>query len=246
MRIAGLNAIRAAACLGLLCLTIEPAFAGSIVVNPIRLTLSASKTAGVLTIRNTGAEPSVVQLEVMSWSQQDGKEVLVPTKELLAAPPIFTVPAGGSQMVRVGLRKPADPRSEVTYRVIMQEVPPPPKPGFQGLQVALRLSVPVFVAPAVASAPEIQWSATRTTQGDLSIGVTNTGNAHIQITGFRLSVAGSTLSPLQPARSEYVLPGQRMGWTLRSNSTPAALTTLHVVAQTDAGEREADVVVSAP
>jgi fimbrial chaperone protein len=246
MRRAALNAIRATACLVLLLLTIEPALAGSIVVNPIRLTFSASRTAGVLTVRNTGAEPSVVQLEVMSWSQQDGKEVLVPTKELLAAPPIFTVPAGGSQIVRVGLRKAADPRSEVTYRVIMQEVPPPPKPGFQGLQVALRLSVPVFVTPPIAAAPEIQWSATRTTQGDLSIGVSNDGNAHIQITGLRLSVDGARLSPQQQPRPEYVLPGQRVSWTLRFDSTPAVATTLHLVAQTDAGERQADVVVSAP
>jgi fimbrial chaperone protein len=227
-------------------MAIGPAFAGSIAVNPIRLTLSASQSTGALTVSNNGVEPSVVQVQVVSWSQQDGKEVNVPTKELLATPPIFTVPAGGSQIVRIGLRKSIDSQREVTYRVILQEVPPPPKPEFRGLQVALRLSVPIFVAPPVASAPSVQWRATRILREELNIAVANTGNAHVQITGFKLSVAGAQLSPVRPPDAAYVLPDQHHDWTLRVNSVPDAGAVLHVIAQSDAGELQADVVVAGP
>jgi fimbrial chaperone protein len=239
-----MNAVCTALGLGLLCLAIEPANAGSIAVNPVRVTLSASKTSGALTVRNDGTEPSVVQLELVSWSQQGGKDVYVPAKELLATPPIFTVPPGGSQIVRIGLRRSADPQREGSYRVIMQEVPPPPKPDFRGLQVALRLSVPVFVTPAIVTAPALQWRATRTAQGDLNIAVANAGNAHVQITGFKLSAAGAELPPVTRPDSAYLLSEQHHEWTLRLPATPMTGTALHVVAQTDAGDVQATVVVT--
>ena len=225
-------------------LTIGPAFAGSIAVNPVRVTLSATQTTGALVVRNSGAEPSVVQLQIVSWSQQEGKDVYVPTKDLLATPPIFTVPAGGSQTVRVGLRQGSDPRREGSYRLIMQEVPPPPKPEFRGLQVALRLSVPIFVAPAVASSPTLAWRANLTSQGDLNVTAANTGNAHVQVLRFKLSSAGVELPQTVPSEAAYILPEQHRAWNLKLPSIPAAGSTLRVVAQTDAGDMQADVVLS--
>ncbi len=225
-------------------LTVGPAFAGSIAVNPVRVTLTATRTTGALVIRNSGADPSVVQLQIVSWSQQDGKDVYVPTRELLATPPIFTVPAGGSQTVRVGMRQGPDPRREGSYRLIMQEVPPPPKPEFRGLQVALRLSVPIFIAPAVESPPALAWRANLDSQGDLNVTAANTGNAHVQVLKFKLSSAGVELPPIVPTEAAYILPEQQRDWRLKLKSLPAAGSTLRVVAQTDAGDMEADVVVS--
>lgn len=223
---------------------IGPAFAGSIAVNPIRVTLSETRTTSALTVRNGGTEPSVVQLQILGWSQQDGKDVLVPTKDLLATPPIFTVPAGGSQTVRVGLRQRTAAQTEGAYRLILQEVPPPRTSESRGLQVALRLSVPIFVAPAVASTTSLAWRANLTSQGDLKIAADNTGNAHVQVLKFKLSSGATELSPTQPADAAYVLPGQSREWILRFTSAPAAGDTLRVDAQTDAGSMQADLVVS--
>ena len=52
------------------------------------------------TVRNNGTEPVMMQMELMSWSQSEGKDVYTATREVLGNPPIFTVPAGGSQLVR--------------------------------------------------------------------------------------------------------------------------------------------------
>lgn len=225
-------------------LAIGPAFAGSIAVNPIRVSLSAKQSTGALVVRNSGAEPTVVQLQIISWSQQDGKDVYVPTKDLLATPPIFTVPPGGTQTVRVGLRQRIDTPSEGSYRLILQEVPPPPKPEFRGLQVALRLSVPVFIAPATAPSSTLAWNAALTSQGDLKIAAANTGNTHVQVLKFKLAAGGAELSPSTPAEAAYVLPGQRREWTLRFKSAPASGDSLRVTAQTDAGDMQADIAVS--
>jgi fimbrial chaperone protein len=225
-------------------LAIGPALAGSIAVNPVRVTLSATQTTGALVVRNSGTEPSVVQLQIVSWSQQDGKDVHVPTKDLLGTPPIFTVPAGGSQTVRVGLRQRTAAHTEGSYRLILQEVPPPPKPEFRGLQVALRLSVPIFVAPAATPSSTLAWQANLTSQGDLKIAADNTGNTHVQVLRFKLSSGNTELSPSARAEAAYVLPGQHREWNMRLTSVPAAGSTVRVEAQTDAGEMQADVVVS--
>lgn len=215
--------------------------AGTLSVSPVRATLSAGQQVGALTVRNDGAQPTVVQLEVLSWSQQEGKDVYTPTKEVLATPPIFTVPAGGSQIVRVGLRRAPDPRRELTYRLYLQEVPPPPKPDFQGLQVALRIGVPVFVLPPAPAKPVLRWQVSRTAQGQLQVRLTNSGNAHIQVANFKLVPVGGEPLPTRQVAA-YVLPGQSRDWLVEAPApSPGAM--LRVSAQTDAGDVEAEVVV---
>lgn len=217
--------------------------AGSFQVAPVRATLSTAQPVAALTVRNDGTEATVVQLELMSWAQRDGQDVYTATREILATPPIFTVPAGASQVVRIGLRRPPDGQRELSYRVYMQEVPPPPQPGFQGLQVALRIGIPIFVQPPVAARPLLTWRATRTAQGQLKLGLTNTGNAHVQVANFKLTLNRNQALATQQAAA-YVLPGQSREWILESTVPSGAA--LHVAAQTDAGDMSADVVVDAP
>ena len=219
------------------------ASAGSFQVNPVRATLSAAQPVGSLTVRNDGAEPTVVQLEVVSWTQQDGKDVYAPTKEILATPPIFTVPAGGSQTVRVGPRRAPDAQRELTYRLFLQELPPPPKPDFQGLQVVLRIGVPVFVLPSVAASPVLTWQASRTAQGQLKVRVTNSGNAHVQVANFKVAISGGADLGTQQVAA-YVLSGESRDWAVKADAAPGAALRLSV--QTDAGEMQADLVVEKP
>lgn len=220
------------------------ASAGSFGVSPVRATLSANQPVGALTVRNTGTESAVVQLEMVSWSQQDGEDVYTSTRDVLATPPIFTVPAGGSQVVRVGTRRPPDAQRELTYRLFLQEVPPSPKPDFQGLQIALRIGVPVFVLPAVAAKPVLRWQANRTPEGGLKLSLANSGNAHIQIANFRLSLSGSVQPWVTRQVAAYVLPGQSRDWIVTANPVPPPGAVLRLFAQTDAGDMEADVVVA--
>lgn len=219
--------------------------AGTVVVSPVRATLSTSQQVGALTVRNNGTEPTVVQLEVLSWSQQDAKDVYAPTREILATPPIFTVAPGGSQIVRVGLRRAPDAQRELSYRLYLQEVPPPPKPDFQGLQVALRIGVPVFVQPAAAARPVLRWQLSRTPQGPLKLALSNEGNAHIQVANFRLVPPGREPLPTVQVAA-YLLPGQTRDWLVEAGPAPAPGSVLRLFAQTDAGDIQAELVVEQP
>ncbi|MDO9215044.1 MAG: molecular chaperone [Methylococcales bacterium] len=215
--------------------------AGSFQVSPVRATLSSGKPISAMTVRNTGTAPAVIQLEVMTWSQQQGKDIYTPTQEILATPPIFTIPVGGSQILRIGLRRTPDAQRELTYRLFLQEVPPPPKPDFKGLQVALRIGVPVFVTPTTVPQPALAWKVYRTRDGKIEVNLTNNGGLHVQVSNIRLArVDGGELGKQQ--LSGYVLPNQSNSWQVKDVSVPSSVSTLHLFAKTDGGEVDAGVL----
>lgn len=218
------------------------ATAGSLSVSPVRVSLTVAAPITALTVQNGGDEPAVVQLESTLWSQLDGADHYEPSRDLIATPPIFTVPAHGSQIVRVGLRRAADPRRELTYRLYLQEIPPPPSPDFVGMRVALRLGVPVFVAPLVAGTPALQCEALRGADSTLSVACQNNGSAHVRIVSLALSPAAGG-APLQTRQVAVdVHAGQRRAWVMQGKPVPAAGTALHLTATTERGDVQADLV----
>ena len=220
---------------------------GSFGVSPVRVTLSDDRKISKIIVRNDGAETVTMQMDLLNWSQEEGDDVLTSTRELIANPPIFTVPPGGKQLVRVGLRRAPDVQRELTYRIVIQELPPPPDPDFAGTKMLLRISLPVFVLPDVDVKPVLMWQAARTPQGALKISLTNNGNTHIQILNFKLSLLDSAQPWVTKQSSEYVLAGQSRDWILPVNAdypTPSTGDTLQLFAQTDAGDIEADVLIA--
>jgi fimbrial chaperone protein len=219
--------------------------AGSFSVSPVRASLSAAQAITSLTVHNSGVEPSTVQLQVMHWAQEGGKDVLTPSREILATPPLFTVPPGGSQVVRLGLRRAADARRELTYRLILTEVPPPRKPEFAGLSVTLRLSVPVFVAPPTAVEAALHWRVHTQPDGSTLVKLTNSGNAHIQVSSISLA-SFDTAAAGKLQASTYLLPGQSREWAMAVMAPIAAGAGVLLTAETDAGPKMANLVVEQP
>jgi fimbrial chaperone protein len=219
--------------------------AGSFQVNPIRVDIAKGSTTTAITVRNDGDDALVIQASLVGWSQDDkGQDVYTPTNEALVTPPIMTVPAGGEQIVRVGLRRAPDPQRELTYRLYLEEVPPPPKPGFSGLQVALRVGVPVFVPPTVPAIRRLEWSAQIGADGAVRLTAQNTGNTHVQITDFELGRPGGGEPLAHQTALAYVLAGQRRLWTLPvPPDRVQAVRELRLKADTDAGEIDTPVNV---
>ncbi len=215
--------------------------AGSFQVNPVRATLSPSQSVSAMTVSNTGTAPTVLQLEVSSWSQQDGKDIYTPSREIIATPPIFTIPAGGSQVVRVGLRRMPDAQRELTYRLFLTEAPAAPKSDFQGMQMTLRIGVPVFVMPAVTPPTAVIWKLYRTHEGVLELGLTNNGSVHVQVANFKLTNAeGKEL--VKQELSAYALPGQSLSWPVKGFPAPVSGVNLRVLAQTDKGNLDSGMI----
>lgn len=185
-------------------------------VSPIKVDLSGDKKIISLKVHNSSNEPTAVQAELMDWSQREGKDLhQAVTRDLLVSPPIFTIAPGEAQIIRVGLRRPLDLNQELSYRLFLQELPSPLPTKFQGLRVVMRLSLPVFVAPAKIQAnADLKWKIRQSNTGDLILNAENQGNGHAQVTELRLKFPNG--QELVQKGNFYILPGSQREWSIAS------------------------------
>ena len=218
-------------------------------INPVRLEISAQEPTAAITIKNESDKPTSIQIRAVAWSQLDGKDVYVPTGDLLVSPPIVTIAPKSEQVIRAALRRPVDKASELAYRINLQELPEPPDPAFAGVQVALRIGLPVFVQPQESKAlPKMAWSIVRLPDNTLKVGLHNSGNAHVQISDFALYVPGSAQPLVGESSSSYVLAGQTREWLLKPVAAmdKANGGLLRLKAYTDAGDIDMELALAKP
>lgn len=209
------------------------AFGGAFQVSPVRVQLSPDVPTAAITVRNeSSTEEVVVQLRATDWVQQAGEDVYTPSQDLIATPPIFTMKPGGSQTVRVGLRKPVLKDVQQTFRLYITEVPSTPREGFQGLQVVLNIGIPVFIAPRAAAGALPAWRAKLAPDGKLQLSASNPANSHIQILDAAVydEADGTAIAATQQPR--YILANSTVTWQLATARAPKGR--LRVTARTDA------------
>lgn len=217
-------------------------------IDPVRIELSPNHSTEAVVLKNNSDQPTSIQIQAVAWTQLDGKDVYTPTRELLISPPIVTIPAKSEQILRVGLRRLADPDKELSYRINLQELPPPSISGFSGVQVALRIGLPVFVQPQKGQAvAKMAWNVSLTSGNQLKVSVQNQGNAHVQISDFALYAPGSNKLVSGESGSHYVLAGQIHEWLLHANDLDnTGAGSLRLKAYTDAANIDTELVLGKP
>lgn len=217
-------------------------WAGQFSVNPVRVQLTPDNRVVVMRVTNQDSTPITLQLNTLAWSQSNNTDVLTETRDFLATPPLFTLAPGQEQVVRVGLRHTPSSGVEQPYRLIFEEVLPPVEAGFQGLRVALNISVPVFVNTQEKTAASPRWSLKR--QGaDTLLHVTNTGTAHLQLQGLTLHTAPLAKPVARIEGNFYVLPGQSRHWPV---TLPRTAQSFRLTMQAASGETQIDLALDAP
>ena len=228
------------------------ALAASLSVAPLRLVLTPERPVGSLTMGNSEDAEVAVQAEVLAWSQEDGRDVYQPTREVLVNPAIFRLPPGGRQIVRLGLQAPAEAR-ERSYRVFLRQLPRDqalPQNNAEGakVQTLLRIGVPVFVPPLQPLQPRqsLQWSLQAGSVGGqrYRLVLDNQGSEHIQVTQLVVRREGGA-ELLRKSLSHYALAGQSAGIELELAALPPD-TRLQIEAATDAPEASSTAIVRVP
>jgi len=188
-------------------------------VNPLRVYLDGKTRSGVIVVENQSDEILMVQATMNSWTQENGKhDLIAPTEDLIVSPPIFKVQPKSRQTVRIANLKKPDAKLEGAYRLYLQEVPPPRKPEETGMAVAVRMSLPVFIAPTGAKAQaELKWKAEPVDAKTVRLTLSNSGNAHIQITGINLNLPDGSSLAANPSMMVYILPGQSYTWNIKTD-----------------------------
>lgn len=183
--------------------------AQSLGVSPIRVDLSENKRIASITVTNSSNAPRSVQVRLYSWSHS-GKELLLSdTKNIVSSPPIATIPANQSQIIRVGMRMQPDKTMEKSYRLILNELP---KRSRAGVIMTLKISLPVFVKPSEGEAQaNLNWKVDMR-NGQPFLVVENKGNGHAKID--TINIAPYAWSKQEAQGNIYVLPNSYYEWRL--------------------------------
>lgn len=198
-------------------------FAGAFSVSPVRLYFEPRDRAVAVTLVNEGDAEIALQADISTWMQDAaGVDTLELTEDLIVAPPSLKLAPHSKQVVRLALLVPRDLSRQMTYRLVVREVPEVMTAKESGIQlpIALVLNMPVFVTPKGARY-EMQCALTPGMAGATGVTCANSGSAYAQVRSIELSRNGKTLARFEGGL--YILPGAKK--TLQLKPEDGALVT---------------------
>lgn len=207
--------MRATLC-GVLMMLGGAAGAANLQISPVMVNLRAGQGATGLSMQNMGDAPVYGQVRVYLWEQKDGDDVLTPTQDVVASPPIIQIGPKSSQIIRLVRRSQALPPTELCYRILIDEIPREDNTPAAGVDIRLRYSIPMFVLPAdERRAPVLAWSVFKKDDAWM-LRVRNSGNQRAQIGALAFSNAAGKQFVMAEGLFGYVLAGQLREWRLPS------------------------------
>lgn len=195
--------------------------AGSFSVSPVRIFMESRERATGVTVINEGDTDLVMQAELFEWKQKpDGTDELLPTQDLVLAPPILRIAKGARQVVRLANLKPPVPGEQLTYRLVVREVPEALQQNQQGvqIQVALAFSMPIFITPPGAKRA-LACTASRSSPTALTARCENSGQAYAQPANMTLTTPSGNTLLTSDIRGGYILPKVARSFDLAGDGT---------------------------
>lgn len=204
-------------------------FAGTFSVTPVRIFMEPRDRATAITITNEGDEELVMQADLYEWKQKpDGEDDLKLTEDMFLSPPIIKMAPKSRQVVRLARLVPTQSANQITYRMIVREIPEAKPVKDVQVQLALAFSMPVFITPPGAKA-KLGCSVERMAANSVNAVCENTGNAYSHPVALVLNnAAGDKIADNQSGG--YLLPGitRRFSLQRKDGAIPAGAAKLAV------------------
>jgi fimbrial chaperone protein len=195
---------------------VPPAFAGVFSVTPVRIYMEPRDRAVAVTITNEGDEELLMQADLYLWKQNpDGQDDLTLTEDMFLSPPIIKLAPKSRQVVRLARLSAAKPTEQLTYRMIVREIPEakPPEDKTVQVQIALAFSLPVFITPPGAKA-KLDCTMERVAADTVRAVCENTGTAYSHPTALLLNGnAGDKIASQETGG--YILPDIKRSFDLK-------------------------------
>lgn len=196
------------------------ALAATLQVAPVTLDLQSGQRASAVYLTNSGKAAIHAQIRVYEWTQQNGKDVLTTTDEVVSSPAMTSLAPGQQQLVRIIVMDPGIREQEQSYRLVIDELPDAAARAANpnGVHFLLRYSIPVFIAgnqntPVSRDALNCEQAETPGT-----IRCFNAGNSHIRLSHLQALTASGQVVGSVKGLAGYVLPGQTALVTLKQAS----------------------------
>lgn len=192
--------------------------AAGLQVTPIVLNIKQTQKSDGLWLTNTSNLPMDVQLRVFEWLQENQTDVLRPTPEFVASPPLVKIPSGQKQFVRLVRVGQTPARGERAYRIVVDELPLK-RATNKGLTFALRYSVPVFIQGNTAAAePSLAWKLNRGQGGEVLLTVTNSGATRAKLSALKFVSKGGQSATINQGLFGYALANSSRQWSVSKNA----------------------------
>jgi len=207
----------------------QQARAAILEVSPVRVQFQPTQQGQELQFVNNGPDVIQTQVRIMRWTQENGQEQLtpVPSGEIVVSPPIMRIEPGKQQTVRVIRLHPVAPATELSYRMLVDELPHRDVPHGTGIAILMRYSIPIFVSttalPAVGqhhNAPlrtdlsRVHAQVVPDQGGKAALRVSNDGHHAVRISALTTVAPGGQPQYVDNGLVGYVLSGQHMTWPL--------------------------------
>ena len=180
------------------------ASAQSLQISPVLLEMRPDRHGTALEIQNTSTAAVDIQVRPYDWHQADGRDELSDSMTLRVSPSIVTIPAGGTQTVR--LLAPSEPRTvESNWRILVDQLPQFAPGG--GLVIRLRMSVPVFAYATKVATADLRWRVI-----GKRLEVSNAGPRYARLAELSLHRPGDRDISLPLGDKPYLLPGATRHW----------------------------------
>jgi fimbrial chaperone protein len=216
----------------------------SLSVVPVNIFFSPGQKSASLTVINTVNSETAIQIRGYGWDQKNGDDQLTDSDAVVVSPPIARMAPGATQVIRIILRKTPAGR-EATYRILIDQIPPPAEPGM--VHMVLRLSIPIFAKPPTRAVPHLQFHMEMDAGKLFLVGI-NDGLSHEAIRGIELLASDGRILKQEVSTSPYILAGATRHWLIAAEGPlPQPGETLLLTAHSDAGAVKEQVsFVSAP
>ena len=202
----------------------------AILIWPTNVFIDSREKAAAMWLENRGNTLQTYQMRVYAWSHTGSKEELTEQDDIVGSPPIMQIEPGKRQLVRLIRTGTSPPGKEMTYRVILDEIPsaePEAPDKANGVKFRMRYSIPVFVfgeglasqsmqgngktdADKVVVDPSLSWRI-KNDRKQKTLEVSNKGPIHVHLRN--LTFARRDGMKTDPGGAAgYILPGKTMSW----------------------------------
>ncbi len=199
---------------GFMLASVLSASAATLQVAPVLVEVPAPGAASTIILRNLDNDVINAQVRIFKWTQVNGKDELVPTRDVVASPPFARLQPNGNHTVRIVRVSGAPIAREESYRLIIDQIPSAKRKQGATINLVMRYSIPVFFGARRGNLPRLSWGVEQRGK-KVFVTATNTGNRRVRIAGLKvLSPSGKTVS-FGDGLVGYVLGGSQVRWSAR-------------------------------
>ncbi len=189
-----------------------------IAFSPLKVDFKSTQQVETITINNNSNEQKVYQIDLMQWNQENGKDILSKTKNIIASPLVVRINPRSKQIIRIGTKGIEQTSQEQAYRIIFNQIP---LNGPKGVQVLTNISIPIFIQSKndleLKNVSQYINMKPRSQNGKLTnLYIQNNFNEHIKVVGTKITQNNKTISA--DKKLNYVLPSKTSDYLLNNIS----------------------------